>query len=659
MDYSQYENIVSRMPIGLWVVVSNQQEDAPQTYSPIRIVEINPSAARILGTSAEPLSALGTQTVLQKFIQVDIASHCLEVMQTGVDRQLKDVRYQGENKILHLALNILHEGSNTCVILLQDTTAQKLASERLLHGQRVAHIGDWDWNLNSDTIHFSEELIRIFGVSSSQMPLSFERTASLIHPDDRTRVEETVRESMATLAPFSIYYRLLRADTSERVVHSIGHVETNMDEQPIRLWGTTQDVTERWLAEENLRTSESQLRAITGAARDAIVSFTHTGEITFWNPGAVRTFGVESDQALGMSIHNFVSTPVPTGGHGVIEGADSANKVDEEHSRDEEETISWSTNGPLEMSAHTYNGKAFPAEVSLGSWTHSGKTFYTAIIRNVTKRHRAETELQEFARQLEASNRELQDFAYIASHDLQEPLRKINAFSDRLRSKYGSSLDDTALDYLGRMQNAAQRMQVLINDLLTLSRVTTKGQPFGRTDLNAVLHAVLSDLETTIQQSDGEVIVENLPEIEADPLQMRQLFQNLISNALKFRSEEVSPVVRIYSAVHNETQTAQAPVVDTEGRLPRVEKGHCIYFADNGIGFDEKYLDRIFQPFQRLHGRTAYSGTGMGLAICRKIVERHNGTITAESTPGHGTTFIITLPDEQTTKQTRNLSNED
>jgi signal transduction histidine kinase len=255
----------------------------------------------------------------------------------------------------------------------------------------------------------------------------------------------------------------------------------------------------------------------------------------------------------------------------------------------------------------------------------------------ITQRQRAEAELSRFAAQLELSNRELQDFASVASHDLQEPLRKIQAFGDRLKAKQGPALTDEGRDYLERMQHAAGRMQTLINDLLTLSRVTTKAQPFVPVDLAEVTREVLSDLEVRIEQGGGRVEVGDLPTIDADPVQIGQLLQNLIGNALKFHRAEEAPVVKI-----------QGRLLDDQGRRPDENPpphGRCqITVEDNGIGFDEKYLDRIFTVFQRLHGRSEYEGTGVGLAVCRKIAERHGGSITARSTPGRGATFAVMLP---------------
>lgn len=260
-----------------------------------------------------------------------------------------------------------------------------------------------------------------------------------------------------------------------------------------------------------------------------------------------------------------------------------------------------------------------------------------AAARDVTQLKRAEEKLKTYMTKLEWSNRELQDFAFVASHDLQEPLRKIQAFGDQLKTKYKESLNDEGRDYLGRMQNAANRMQTLIQALLNYSRVTTKAEPFSPVDLTGLIKEVVSDLEMNVRETGGQVEVGKFPSLEADSNQMRQLFQNLISNGLKFRRQE-KPTIRIYGSPFRSPE--EKGVLSEGGQ-------YQIFVEDNGIGFDEKYLDRIFIPFQRLHGRDTYEGTGIGLAVCRKIVERHGGSITAKSTPGKGSTFIITLPMRQ------------
>jgi signal transduction histidine kinase len=228
----------------------------------------------------------------------------------------------------------------------------------------------------------------------------------------------------------------------------------------------------------------------------------------------------------------------------------------------------------------------------------------------------------------------------VASHDLQEPLRKIMAFGDRLRSRCAEALDETGQDYLARMQNAAVRMQTLIDDLLAFARITTQAQPFAPVDLDQVVREVLSDLELRIEKTGARIELGELPAIEADPLQMRQMFQNLLSNALKFQRPEAPPAIKVTSWV-----------VDGDATLSRRHAaafGLCqITVEDNGIGFDEKYADRLFEPFQRLNPQSVYEGTGIGLAICSKIAERHGGCITAASTPGQGSRFLVTLPRRQ------------
>jgi PAS domain S-box-containing protein len=247
---------------------------------------------------------------------------------------------------------------------------------------------------------------------------------------------------------------------------------------------------------------------------------------------------------------------------------------------------------------------------------------------DITKEKLIEIALEESKKRLEESNRALQDFAYIASHDLQEPLRKIQAFGGMLAGKYGNLLDEAGLDYLERMQNAAERMSRLIISLLEYSRVATRGQPFVPVELTEVVQEALSDLEIRLKQTGGKIMLGKLITLDADPSQMRQLFQNLIGNALKFHGDN-TPTVKIY------------------GRYEKGQQFYRIYVEDNGIGFDEAYKDKIFLPFERLYGRSAYEGTGMGLAICRKIVRRHGGDISAKSTPGKGSTFIVRLPVKQ------------
>lgn len=260
----------------------------------------------------------------------------------------------------------------------------------------------------------------------------------------------------------------------------------------------------------------------------------------------------------------------------------------------------------------------------------------TDLIHKVAERTQ---ELNLYAEELSRSNRELEDFAFVASHDLQEPLRKIQAFGDRLESSFADVLTERGLDYLQRMRNAASRMSTLITDLLEFSRVGTRGRDFVSTDLNQVLEQVLDDLEIAIKESAVQIdIITPLPTIQADSSQLQQLFLNLLSNAIKFK--QANSAVRI---VINVQDYAASPA-----QLALCDNWYQITISDNGIGFSQEYAEKIFTPFQRLHGRTEYKGTGIGLAICRRIVERHRGEISALSELGQGATFSIILPEQAT-----------
>ena len=252
-------------------------------------------------------------------------------------------------------------------------------------------------------------------------------------------------------------------------------------------------------------------------------------------------------------------------------------------------------------------------------------------VMDISERKKAEEETLFYMKKLEQSNQELRDFAFIASHDLQEPLRKIHAFGSRLQKRNAETFDDESRDFLNRMLNASKRMSEMIKGLLEYSRVGTRAGHFDVVDLALVVKDVESDLDFQMQRGGARIDIDRLPHIEADYTQMRQLFQNLISNSLRFHGDK-KPVIKIYSN-------------------PGPDKTHKIFVEDNGIGFDETYIDRIFKLFERLHGRSEYEGTGLGLAICRRIAERHHGSLTAKSKPGQGATFIITLPEKQPAEQ--------
>ena len=277
-----------------------------------------------------------------------------------------------------------------------------------------------------------------------------------------------------------------------------------------------------------------------------------------------------------------------------------------------------------EVPTRTLTGKdnvvALRVSVARGYEESFGKVL--ASLSDITEKKRAEERLKRIL-ELERSNTELEQFAYVASHDLQEPLRMVTSYVKLLERRYKGRLDKDADEFIGFAADGAARMRTLINDLLSYSRLSTRAQPFEKVDCNAALAAALGNLRLAIEESRADVAFEALPEVMADAVQLVQLFQNLVSNAVKFRREEI-PRVRISAG--------------------RKDGDWLFAVADNGIGIEPEYKERIFLIFQRLHGRGEYSGTGIGLAICRRIVERHGGRIWVESVPGQGSTFFFTIP---------------
>lgn len=382
----------------------------------------------------------------------------------------------------------------------------------------------------------------------------------------------------------------------------------------------TRDVTEIKKAQEELRKKTELLNLVLKNINEGVVAADEKGQFLVFNPAAEKISGRVGEGARHGEWTKQFGIFLPDGVTLFPEGDNPLAKAIQGAETNNVEMYLRNANHPDGVLVAA-SGRPLLDEkgTNLGG---------VAIFRDITEQKRQEN-VKIYTKALEASNRDLQDFIFVASHDLQEPLRKIESFGNFLKEEAGPVLNPTTAGYLSRIQNAASRMSVLIDDLLQLTRVTTKAKPFELVDLSEIIKEVRVDLETRLFETGGKIKLGELPKLETDPTQMRQLFQNLISNALKYHKPDVPPVVKVEGDI------------DTPAGLCRIR------VIDNGIGFDQKYAAKIFNIFQRLHDKEEYEGTGIGLAICKKVVERHGGTITARSKPGEGALFEITLPIRQ------------
>ncbi|MDF5733091.1 MAG: PAS domain-containing protein [Rhizonema sp. PD38] len=548
-----------------------------------------------------------------------------------------------------------------------DITERKLAEEKLRQSEerfqivaRATNDIIWDWDLMTNKIWWNEGTQRLFGFKTEVGETS-EWWFEHIHPDDRQRMVSEIQAVIANGEQFwSNEYRFRHSSGSYAYIYDRAYVVRDRTGKPVRMIGAVMDITERKQVQEelqrqNLRSklfADVTLKIRQSLQIDEILQTSVTEVQKLLQADRVLIFRVWSDGS-GMVVKEAVVPGFPAIlGENITDPCFQQTYI-EKYRQGRISVISDIRLADIEPCyvefLQQFATKAYlivPILLQNELWgllityqcTHPRQwtDWETELLQQLANQmgialaqaKMLEREIKQ-REELSRSNEELQQFAFVASHDLQEPLRKIKTFGDRLKATCSDAFTEQGRDYLERMQNAARRMQALIEDLLMLSRVTTRAQPFSRVNLTQITHEVLSDLEVLIQQNRGRVEVGELPTIKADPVQMRQLLQNLIGNALKFHRLHEPPVVKVYSQFLRGVDGTELCQIVVE---------------DNGIGFDEKYLDRIFNVFQRLHGRSEYEGTGVGLAICRKIIERHHGRITAKSKPQQGASFIITLP---------------
>ncbi len=363
-------------------------------------------------------------------------------------------------------------------------------------------------------------------------------------------------------------------------------------------------------AEPNSSLSEERLRLVIEAAPSGMIMVDELGRVVLVNSQVERMFGYSREELLGESIDLLVPSSVRA-----KHPCQRASFFADPKAR--------AMGAGRDLYGQRKDGTQLPVEIGLNPLMTDGQRFVLASIVDITERKHSEALLQEKLLELQRSNEDLQQFAYVCSHDLQEPLRVISNYTQLLARRYANRLDQDANDFIDFTVDATKRMQELINDLLLYSRVDTKGKEFVSTNCSQIVAMALANLKVAISESGAVVEFDDLPDVNGDSSQLLQVFQNLIGNAIKFRSKE-EPVVRV--------------ALEDSGR------NWTFIVKDNGQGFDMKYGERIFVIFQRLHTKEMYPGSGIGLAVCKKIIERHGGLIWAESEPGQGAKFSFTIP---------------
>ncbi len=467
------------------------------------------------------------------------------------------------------------------------------SEDRLNLALNVAGMGTWDWDVSTGRTIWSDRHFRIFGYEPTEdgaVPLAW--WLHSIHPEDWERVQRGLDEAKRSRTVYAPQYRIRRNGTNEIAwVATQGRFIYDDAGNAVRMVGVLWDVTEAKQSREKL----DECARLLDLSSDAILMGDGEGRVLYWNEGAEKLYGWTDEEARGRLVPELLST----------KGLPSR------------ETLAASGRWEGEVVHTTRSGEKVTV---MSRWVLlkdvSGRPYRSLEINsNITERKHAEEALKEHAE-------ELARFAYVASHDLKEPARMVACYGQLLERRYRDKLDNKGVAYLDFIVDAAQRMHALINDVLAYSRVTSSSDKYVPVDVNELLHEVLANLKVARDECGGTVRWSNLPMVMAERSQLLQVFQNLISNALKYRKPDVPPEITI----------------EADGGLSPV-----FTVRDNGIGIDPQYHERIFGLFQRLHARDEYSGTGIGLSICKRIVERHGGQLWLDSKLGHGTSFHFTL----------------
>ncbi len=501
--------------------------------------------------------------------------------------------------------------------------------------QALSHLGNWTWQITQNKLSWSDEMYRIYDLEP-QAQITFEDISAFNHPEDKDFVTDQIQQSLHTKAPLDFYYRIILKDKRVKVVHSRGAIDVDAAGKPFRIFGTLQDITEdadRKKAEAKLKESEEKFRTLANTAPVLIWVADADKLYNYFNKGWLEYTGRSMNLEIGSG------------------WADGIHPEDFAHYHDtyvssfdaRQEFIMEYRLKRYDGEYHWIQDHGIPRFSSKGIFEgyigtcidiHDKKMAHELLEQKVKERT---AELKNLNLELEKNNSELQSFNYVASHDLQEPLRKIQTYSNRIMEKEAGKLPDTVKDYLQKIRSAAHRMHILIEDLLTFSQTKASDHNFKLVNLNLIFEEVQTILRHAIDEKGADIKYPILPSIVGMPFQLQQLFANVLSNAIKYSKRNVPPQIQIRVGIVNGEHLKNINI-SSEAEY------YKITIKDNGIGFDNKHAERIFEVFQRLHGRHEYSGTGIGLAICKKIVQNHKGYIIADGKVGEGATFSIFLP---------------
>lgn len=693
------------------------------------------------------------------------------------DYTFRIITANGENKILRSIAQVNRDEKGNAVYVVgteRDTTEKQTLIDRLQHSenlykqaQALAHVGNWTWDLKSNNIEWSDEMYKIYEVDPNRQ-VSFEDWKNYLHPADKQQVLQLSEECIEQKKPYDQIFRVVTPSEKIKTIHRKAELSYDENGEPTKVIGSSQDVTEEFRIQQELRENQTFIRKITDATPSIIASYNvNTGKYVFISEGLEKLLGYSTEEVMKRGTDFFADIIHPDDVVSVMQknnaALEKANADPEKNDLVEEFTYRMQHRDGYYRWFHTYGtifdrnteGKVdhvlnisldvteqveatekikeqehfiqqiadasptilylydvekqsivyinreiffvlgyLPDEVLtwkdsvtekmyhpddynlLPARKQSGKNFqqvdsmiqYECRMKNnegewrwllvreivfktddqgnitqilgaaldINRRKEMEKTILQNTLLLEQSNASLEEFAYVASHDLKEPLRKISTFGDRLVATQSNTLTPDGKIYLQKIVDASQRMQTMISDLLSISMISNN-TAFKTYSLQKILEETLQTLEFKIEQLNAKIKADRLPEANIIPSQFRQLFQNLLSNSLKFVKPDVPPVIIIKHSLLK-------PKDVTHYQLSQANRYHKLEFKDNGIGFENEFAGKIFAIFQRLHGRSEYEGSGIGLAICKKIVEHHGGVIYADGIPGDGAVFTIILP---------------